>query len=284
MITGEAAAGSQQLTGPDKYRSRVLGELAVCVGPASLSTSTLAAGGCLLCLPATSLSWRTGERVVACPAGGAILLDAAAATDVLSGIMGFEFVIWLPRRFVTHWRRERAAVQIIEPSAGLDAVAQLARGLLAREVRLDRIQAALAGRAIASWLVATVTSGPATIASVTKRREATLLERLVEHVDRHLADDLDVSALCKALACSRSTLYRATGPVGGAAVFVTQRRLAAVSKLLSNPDERRTIAALARSCGFFDASAFSRAFKRHFGLTAADIRRRDKAAKARQTE
>lgn len=156
-------------------------------------------------------------------------------------------------------------------SSALEALHQLARALLTLETQLSEAQERLAGRALTEMLAAVLLS-PGEGVDLGLRRKATLLDRVIDHIDDRLRDPVDVAALCRELHCSRSALYRAAAPAGGIVALVNQRRLAAVRDRLCDPDKRASIAALAREHDFADAAGFSHSFKRQFGLTAGKFR------------
>lgn len=253
--------------------TRTFGEIVLWRGATPCCIDPRLLDAYILCLPAQDLGWQNASELSSCPANGAVLIDPLASADVADLVYGQDMVLLLPRRLATSWSHERAGISVLGPVPGLAAVTCLVRGLLERNLSLSPAQMSLLGRAVLECLTAVLGAGPEGRTSVAERRGASLLERLADHIDTHLADQLDVSALCEALACSRSVLYRATGPVGGVAVFITQRRLSALYKRLIDPAEHRTVAALARNCGFRDSSGFSRTFKRHFGRTATELRR-----------
>lgn len=71
---------------------------------------------------------------------------------------------------------------------------------------------------------------------------------------------------------SRSALYRLFEPLGGVAAVIQSERLAQARRLLEAPDERRSIQQIAEAVGFFDPSAFSRAFRRRYDTSPRDVR------------
>ncbi|GGF82340.1 transcriptional regulator [Azorhizobium oxalatiphilum] len=95
--------------------------------------------------------------------------------------------------------------------------------------------------------------------------------RLVEA--RLMREDLSAISLAKELRVSRSTLYRLFEPFGGVASYVLERRLTLARSALCDPDNVQRIGAIGASCGFADPSHFSRAFRRRFGLSPAEVRR-----------
>lgn len=78
--------------------------------------------------------------------------------------------------------------------------------------------------------------------------------------------------LCRLAGISRSQLYRLFEPLGGVARHIQRERLRGAHRRLTDPLEERAIAAIAETCGFFDASTFSRAFRQEFGCTPGDVR------------
>lgn len=110
-------------------------------------------------------------------------------------------------------------------------------------------------------------------AAAASSRNDTLLQRVQEYVDAHLADDLSASMICDAVGASRSALYRAFDDTGGVQQEIQRRRLRRLRALLADPAEIRSIAQIGRSLGFADASHVTRLFKKEFGRTPGDYRR-----------
>ncbi len=126
-------------------------------------------------------------------------------------------------------------------------------------------------RMVIDLVVTTLTDAHRTDETRRARKEA-LASRARAYIDRHLGDDLDVRAICAALAVSRSSLYRAFGDDGGVQRHIQSRRLRHIRALLADPAETRSIAMLANATGFADKSHLTRAFKKAFGATPGAFR------------
>jgi AraC-like DNA-binding protein len=103
--------------------------------------------------------------------------------------------------------------------------------------------------------------------------DATLLARARRMIDGRLSDhDLSADKLCAALGVSRSRLYRIFEPFGGIASYVRKQRLLRIREVLSDITDTRSVSRIAEHWGFLDASAFSRTFRREFGMSPKEAR------------
>ena len=78
--------------------------------------------------------------------------------------------------------------------------------------------------------------------------------------------------LCREAGMSRSTLYRLLDGEGGVAHYVQRQRLLASRAALADAATAKSVAAVADEFCFADASSFSRAFRREFGVAPRDVR------------
>jgi AraC-like DNA-binding protein len=98
-------------------------------------------------------------------------------------------------------------------------------------------------------------------------------ERVREAVRRHLrTPTLRPRTLGRLVGMSRSNLYRLFEDAGGIARYIQNQRLLAVRAILTDRQNRKSIAALAEEFCFADASSFNRAFKREFGCSPGEVR------------
>lgn len=96
-------------------------------------------------------------------------------------------------------------------------------------------------------------------------------------VKRHIRQNLSrlplgPESIARDLGISRTKLYSLFEPEGGVARYIAVRRLAAAAEALRDPLDFRPISALVVAFGFGSASAFSRAFRSRYGLSASDFR------------
>lgn len=94
------------------------------------------------------------------------------------------------------------------------------------------------------------------------------------YIERELASPrLSVDAVARAFEVSRASLYRLLEPDGGFASYVRGRRLQRAARTLTSPAHRHLrILDIALDSHFANETSFSRAFRRLFGITPAELR------------
>ncbi|MFI6875748.1 helix-turn-helix domain-containing protein [Streptomyces sp. NPDC050400] len=105
--------------------------------------------------------------------------------------------------------------------------------------------------------------------------EATLSMRITHYLREHLAEpDLSAARVAAAHAISVRHLYAVLSRSGiSLGDWIRTRRLAECRRELAGPNgRRRTIAAIARSWGFADATHFSKTFKQAYAISPRDWR------------
>ena len=110
------------------------------------------------------------------------------------------------------------------------------------------------------------------LAEASQQVELTLMERVRRAVRRKMfSPSLGPDMLCREAAMSRSKLYRVLEREGGVANYIQRCRLSESFTMLCDVSAP-TIAGIAEKLCFADASSFSRAFRREFGLRPSDVR------------
>lgn len=105
--------------------------------------------------------------------------------------------------------------------------------------------------------------------------EAVFMRRACKVIAKRLADPkLSPELLCREIGTSRSGLYRVFEPVGGVSTYIRRERLRKTLDALTDSSDRRQISTIAEQWGFVDPSAYSRMFKREFGISPRDARAR----------
>ncbi|MEM1111920.1 MAG: helix-turn-helix domain-containing protein [Pseudomonadota bacterium] len=98
------------------------------------------------------------------------------------------------------------------------------------------------------------------------------LGAMQQYLNVRLQGELSVDGLCERFQVSRSTVYRLFEPLGGIRTFITRARLErSYAELLASNPARVTVAGVAASWGFPEASTFSRRFRAHFGLPPSEV-------------
>lgn len=108
------------------------------------------------------------------------------------------------------------------------------------------------------------------------------VNRVIDHVGDHLADDLSLERLARIAAFSPFHFHRVFRGVTGETLFGFIQRLRverAATALRDHPDE--SVLAIALDHGFASAATFARAFKAYFGMSATAWRKPGKANRKR---
>jgi AraC-like DNA-binding protein len=127
--------------------------------------------------------------------------------------------------------------------------------------------------AIQAMVAACVVPSVDRLAAASPQIELTLRERVRRVIRKHLRSaSLDLDTLCREAAMSRSKLYRVLEDEGGVANYIQHCRLSESFSILCNASDTSMIGKIAESLCFADASSFSRAFRREFGMSPSDVR------------
>ncbi len=102
------------------------------------------------------------------------------------------------------------------------------------------------------------------------------IRRVLQHIDRHLAEELSLADLAQLAGMSPnyfSTLFRS---VSGIALweYISMKRIDLAIRLLTE-EEPRTMLEIAGLCGFNNTANFNKTFKKITGLTPTEYRRGD---------
>ncbi len=108
----------------------------------------------------------------------------------------------------------------------------------------------------------------------------TRIHRMLAHIDAHLSEDLPLERLARVASLSPYHFHRIFRTMTGESVsaYVQRRRLESSARRLY-ADPSATVLEVAIAHGYQNASAFSRAFRGHFGMTATQWRRAEGEAR-----
>lgn len=104
-------------------------------------------------------------------------------------------------------------------------------------------------------------------------RYAARIHRVTDYIDANLASEFSLDELAGVASFSKYHFHRIFYLARGETLFRYIRRLRlerAAQLLVGRPED--PVLAVALDCGFDNASAFARAFREHFGVTASDWR------------
>ncbi|WP_029011349.1 helix-turn-helix domain-containing protein [Azospirillum halopraeferens] len=203
--------------------------------------------------------------------GDIYLLDTASAFTVTFGSRFRIFCVTLPEHLLRHRMGAlgRPATSVLRGDAGSGRIASLYMQALESisPLELADIQD-MAADQLSTLIARAVSRSPDDPGGPRRNGHRTALQRILSHIDAHLADeDLSVETASRALCMSRSYLYQVLGEAGHTfAGYVRDRRLDECRRSLQmNP--QASITEIAVRWGFPDQSSFSRMFKARFGKT-----------------
>jgi AraC family transcriptional regulator len=109
----------------------------------------------------------------------------------------------------------------------------------------------------------------------TRAEYAARMNRVVDHIQGHLADPLDLERLASVACFSPFHFHRlfTAWMRETLQAFVHRLRLERAAQLLVF-DRLKSISEVALECGFSSSSGFARSFKRAFGVSASEWRKR----------
>jgi len=209
-----------------------------------------------------------GKSEVLCSAGDVIVTDVSRPEHSRA-----------TRLHSMHIRVPRASIDAIMPpltlhgrvprSAILDIFVKHVTAVAQAVEDLDQAQGAVLANATCYHLAAALIG----VTSDEGLEETTLpRERAKRYMAQQPDGSLNIGEMCKALAITRPTLFRAFKPDGGVLAYDRKRRLVGLHQALTNRLDRRPIAALAAEFGFSDKEHLRRIFREAFGYSPSQLR------------
>jgi AraC-like DNA-binding protein len=228
-----------------------------------------------------------------------ITLSKQSVSDVATRDASFEaapntpFILSFGEEISIRRRREDNRLQLILARDGFQSIAPVldaARGmalssptarmlgdyirLLERYVpTLDDDAASRLSNAVQAMLLVCLAPTADSRLAARDQIKLTLMERVRQAVRRNLrSPSLGPAKLCREAATSRSQLYRLLESEGGVIHYIQRRRLSESFSILCDARNDLPIGRVAEMLCFSDASSFSRAFRREFGISPSDVR------------
>lgn len=225
-----------------------------------------------------------GKRTVNAAAGSVSLLDLGQALDSRAPAFS-NITLIVPRdRLPASLRSRKLHGAVLDPGHG-------ATSLLASHLsQLMKSAATLTGEEMTASVNASLILLAGSLSKLSDSNEDAQqtvregMRRLVRrHIERHLTSEtLSPEQIAAAMNLSRASLYRLFQGDGGVNAYIQGRRLdSCFDELLLFAGSRLGVAELAYRYGFSSESAFSRAFRRRFGLSPREVRACSQQARER---
>jgi len=102
-----------------------------------------------------------------------------------------------------------------------------------------------------------------------RTRPELMLRKIKRFIERNVGNEnIDLDFVANAMGVSKRHLSRIFAQEGTSVMrYLLQQRLAKAQRILAHSDESVRISDVAWHCGFVSAAHFSRAFKRHYGVS-----------------
>ena len=166
-----------------------------------------------------------------------------------------------------------AATAAILPAPQGDLLADY---MLLLERNLPSLASSDVGRlpgAVEAMIAACLAPSAERVVTARHQINLTLMERVRKVVRENLCSpSLGPKKLCREVAISRSQLYRVLSDEGGVARYIQRRRLSESFSILCDASNIYSVARIAETLCFADASSFSRAFRQEFGIRPSELR------------
>lgn len=138
---------------------------------------------------------------------------------------------------------------------------------------LRRTDVAQVDAATTNLLAACLVPIPDHATETRKPTDLITLSLALQLIEEQLANTgLTPRLVCRQLGVSRSRLYRIFEPLGGISGYIRRERLRKTREALQTGSDVRPIFAIAEQWGFWDPSAYSRMFKKEFGISPSEAR------------
>lgn len=127
--------------------------------------------------------------------------------------------------------------------------------------------------AVHAMVGACIVPSPERLAAAAEQIDLGRMEKVRQIVRSHLrSSSLGPALVCRLMGVSRSQLYRMFESESGVTRYIQRQRLLGAHAALQDVRDNRPVAAISEELCFADASSFSRAFRREFGVSPRDVR------------
>lgn len=230
--------------------------------------------------------WRHGREAHYLAPGELLLINPDEPVDLTYSADCEKFIVKVPVRLLDglcqqqRWALPAGGVRFGQHRHRLDQLPSLVGllGMVCQEAEEPEPQPLV--QAHYTQIIASKLLHLTNVVALTGHERPMNFERVLEHIDRHLGQDLDSEALARVAQVSVRSLYglfernARTTP----ALYIRQRRLARIHACLADPSCRvRSLSELAMDHGFMHLGRFAEQYRKQFGERPSDTlkRRRD---------